>query len=213
MRKAITLSLQSESSFVQTCTPCFCGCVKASQWLGCTFSAAQHDNGSVLLFSRQDCKHVCWLWWYCIVLCFYTGKHWCNWQHSTIGRKSWNGIFIVPRAMLRRSSWKDGDNILVIYHVKSMSFILLGKVGWIMSSIIIWLLQYCCLLLCLWLWNRALMSHLSFLRDPEKLLLAVWGSGRLCHHEGQNYKSVERLRLCQIQRPQLCTDSTRDKAA
>lgn len=57
------------------------------------------------------------------------------------------------------------------------------------------------------------MSSLRFLRDAEKLLLAVWGGRRLCHHEGQNDKPVKRLRLCQIQRPQLCPDSTGDKAA
>lgn len=57
------------------------------------------------------------------------------------------------------------------------------------------------------------MSSLCFLRDAEKLLLAVWGGRRLCHHEGQNDKPVKRLRLCQIQRPQLCPDSTGDKAA
>lgn len=54
---------------------------------------------------------------------------------------------------------------------------------------------------------------LSFsLRDAKELFLAVWGSGRLCHHEGQNYKSVKRLWLCQIQRPQLCADGAGDKA-
>lgn len=57
------------------------------------------------------------------------------------------------------------------------------------------------------------MSSPRFLRDAEKLLLAVRGGRRLCHHEGQNDKPVKRLRLCQIQRPQLCPDSTGDKAA
>lgn len=50
------------------------------------------------------------------------------------------------------------------------------------------------------------------LRDAEELFLTVWGSGGLCHHEGQNYKSVKRLWLCQIQRPQLCADGAGDKA-
>lgn len=53
----------------------------------------------------------------------------------------------------------------------------------------------------------------AFLRDAEELLLAVWGGRRLCHHEGQNDKPVKRLRLCQIQRPQLRPDSAGDKAA
>lgn len=61
--------------------------------------------------------------------------------------------------------------------------------------------------------HRSAMSSARFLRDAEKLLLAVRGGRRLCHHEGQNDKPVKRLRLCQIQRPQLCPDSTGDKAA
>lgn len=57
------------------------------------------------------------------------------------------------------------------------------------------------------------MSSFCSLRDAEKLLLAVRRGRRLCHHEGQNHKPVKRLRLCQIQRPQLCPDGTGDKAA
>lgn len=60
----------------------------------------------------------------------------------------------------------------------------------------------------------ALSSPLSvFRRDAEELLLAVRGGRRLCHHEGQDDKPVKRLRLCQIQRPQLRPDSAGDKAA
>lgn len=55
------------------------------------------------------------------------------------------------------------------------------------------------------------LFHSFTLRDAEELFLTVWGSGRLCHHEGQNYKSVKRLWLCQIQRPQLCADGAGDK--
>lgn len=68
MRRAITISLQSESSFVQTCTPWFCGCVQALLQLGLHLVLHNITMGQCFVFSSA--LSLCVLNVTALLLCF-----------------------------------------------------------------------------------------------------------------------------------------------